>query len=137
MSSPLSVDSPASFFKLLQLPEFIACLFTAILIGSILNYNRKSDLPHINPPKTFGLRITKRNEFYKDGMNIINAAVKKFKNKPYRMLTTLGEVVVLPPRYGGIIRNSSELSFRKAGSMVRETLMGLFTCRTQKTADNS
>ncbi|PVH92420.1 cytochrome P450 monooxygenase-like protein [Periconia macrospinosa] len=114
MTIPLSFGSPVSFLNFDQLPILIVCFLSIIIGSAALNYNRKSDLPHANPPSTFGLRITKQNEFYKDGMDIITSAKKRFAGKPYKMLTTLGEVLVLPPKYGGIIHNNPALNFRKA-----------------------
>lgn len=68
----------------------------------------------IHPTSIFGLKITKQLEFYKDGMDLIASSRKRFFNKPYRLLTTLGEVIVLPAYYGGVIHNDRRLNFRRA-----------------------
>ncbi|PVH91565.1 cytochrome P450 monooxygenase-like protein [Periconia macrospinosa] len=83
-------------------------------IGLILLNRKSSNVPLANPPSTFGLRILKQFDFFQNGMQIYNSSRKKFAGKPFRLLTGLGDVIILPPRFAHTIRNNENLSFSKA-----------------------
>lgn len=67
-----SVAFRGSLLNFEQLPIFIGCFFLAIIVGpAALNYNRKSKLPHANPPSVFDLPFAKQRESLKNGQNTI------------------------------------------------------------------
>ncbi|KAF6808175.1 cytochrome p450 monooxygenase [Colletotrichum sojae] len=74
----------------------------------------KTSLPLVNPPKWFQLRAQKELGFLDDGMETLRDSRAKHPNKPFRILTELGEVIVLPPEFAQTIRNLTTLNFRKA-----------------------
>ncbi|KAF6781832.1 cytochrome p450 monooxygenase [Colletotrichum musicola] len=74
----------------------------------------KTSLPLVNPPKWFQLRAQKELGFLEDGMETLRNSRAKHPNKPFRILTELGEIIVLPPEFAQTIRNLTTLNFRKA-----------------------
>ncbi|KIL85008.1 cytochrome p450 monooxygenase [Fusarium avenaceum] len=85
-----------------------------VLVLSLGFFVPKSNLPLVNSPAWWELRWQKQVGFVKDGMKIIRAARKKYAGRPYRVITTVGECIVLPPAFVNSIRNNTALNFRKA-----------------------
>ena len=53
---------------------------------------------------------------------ILAKARRDYPNKPFRLLTDWGEVLILPPTFADEIRNEPKLSFSKAAVQVRAVL---------------
>lgn len=82
-------------------------------------FQAKTSLPLVNPPKWFQLRAQKELGFLKDGMETLHFSREKYPNRPFRILTELGEIIVLPPAFAHTIRNLTSLNFRKAVRKVK------------------
>ncbi|KAH8589065.1 cytochrome P450 monooxygenase-like protein [Bisporella sp. PMI_857] len=104
-----SITRPA----LQSLPYYIT-VFLIVIVAFTLTGSNESNIPLVNPPKWLQLRITKQLYFIKNGMEILSKSRETYKGKPFRVLTGLGEIIVLPPRFAHIIRNNSSLSFGSA-----------------------
>ncbi|KAI0102283.1 cytochrome P450 monooxygenase [Nemania sp. FL0031] len=75
-------------------------------------------LPYVNPPKLFSSAQAKR-EYRDSSKSILQSARKQYPNKPYRMTTEFGEVVMLQSEWFDEIRNTSSLNFLKTVSQER------------------
>jgi hypothetical protein len=74
----------------------------------------KSDgLPHANPKMRFFPTTMAQMDFAKHGTEIFNRAKKQFPGKPFRMITNVGDTLVLPPRFANLIQNNKTLNFRR------------------------
>ena len=83
-------------------------------------YTRKSPYSLANPPRFFQFRAIKQLEYITDSVNIISEARARCGKKPFRLLTELGQLIVLPNAYAHIIRNEPLLSFASAVKKVGE-----------------
>ncbi|CAI6340091.1 unnamed protein product [Periconia digitata] len=50
-------------------------------------------------------------DFAKHGTKIFNRAKKQFPGQPFRMITNVGDTLVLPPRFANLIQNNKTLNF--------------------------
>lgn len=66
----------------------------------------------INSPRWFQPLVWVQIDFVKNGMDILASGRKTFLDKPYKMITHMGEVIVLPPKFAAIIRNEVDLDLR-------------------------
>ncbi|KAI8941464.1 hypothetical protein NX059_002683 [Plenodomus lindquistii] len=95
--------------------SLVVTAFLAVLIAFLLAFREeKSQYPLANPPGWFQTRLSKQIEFFRKGLDIVEEARKKYGDKPYRLITEQGEVLVLPPAYAQEIRNVQSLSFSRA-----------------------
>lgn len=78
-------------------------------------------LPRVNAPKWYELTISKKIEFLKHGMQVYLQGRDKHRNKPYRLFTNMGDMIVLPPDFAHEIRNEEKLSFSGAIIQVSDT----------------
>ncbi|KAG5655316.1 hypothetical protein KAF25_010468 [Fusarium avenaceum] len=85
-----------------------------VLVLSLGLFAPKSNIPLVNPPAWWELRWKKQLGFVEDGMKIILEGRKKYAGRPFRVITTLGECIVLPPSSVDSIRKNADLNFRKA-----------------------
>ena len=98
-------------------PILLSCLilFLALALSSLLLFpDRERNIPLINKPAWWQLSIIKKLEFLKTGVDVLDKSRAKSQGKPFRILTELGEMIVLPNRYANEIRNNLDLDFRKA-----------------------
>ncbi|ORX99697.1 cytochrome P450 monooxygenase-like protein [Clohesyomyces aquaticus] len=114
--SPLLLTEFLSDAGLPQLPFIIACIIAAIALGSFLTPFKRSQYPLANPPRRWKPHVFARLDFLKHGAEILSQASKKFAGQPFRLITELGETIVLPPSYAHEIRNEEGLSFGMAAS---------------------
>ncbi|CAI6341409.1 unnamed protein product [Periconia digitata] len=95
-------------------PVLTASILVVVTIGLLLLKGQRNKLPHVNPIGIASLQFQKQLEFIKDGLKILERGRSKYLGQPFRMLTTNGELTVLPPEYANMIRNETGLSFAKA-----------------------
>ncbi|GIZ49122.1 hypothetical protein CKM354_001216100 [Cercospora kikuchii] len=95
-----------------------ALVVTIILAGLIVIclrfFEERSQYPLANPPRWYQIRFFKQLEFLTKGSEILSETRKRYGDKPYRLLTELGEVLVLPPGSAQLIRNEEQLDFSAA-----------------------
>lgn len=71
----------------------------------------KSGYPLVNPPRLFQPQVFKKLEFLQNGIHTLYEAKKKYAGRPFRMITELGEILVLSPSHIQMMRNEADLSF--------------------------
>lgn len=96
-----------------QIPNWfsslIVCVFSVYAFQVVSNWK---SLPVINSPRWFQPLVWVQIDFVKNGMNILASGRETFVDKPYKMITHMGDVIVLPPRFASIIRNETDLDLR-------------------------
>ncbi|KAF2963565.1 hypothetical protein GQX73_g10018 [Xylaria multiplex] len=103
--------------SVLYLVGFISVMSTAYA-WSISNASLKK-LPCVNPPNFFSNAQAKR-QFRDSAKDMLQKARKQYPNRPYRMTTDYGEVVVLQSEWFDEIRNNPHLSF--LGTVAQERI---------------
>lgn len=100
----------------------VAYLATALLLFFCIyamQGGRKTKLPVYNPKKPFELGTWRvRIEFMEKGVEMLVQARKKYGQKPYRMNTDVGEVIVFPGERMQELRNHPGLEFMEAANNV-------------------
>ncbi|TLD04455.1 uncharacterized protein PgNI_12081 [Pyricularia grisea] len=100
----------------LAIALFIVTLTTVVLNDSQSHLKR---LPLVNAPKSMLYNSWNvKTEFLHKSVNILDRARALFPGKPFRMLTSLGPLTVLPPEFGHEIRKSPEVSFSETMQQV-------------------
>ncbi|KAF7590698.1 hypothetical protein BBP40_002534 [Aspergillus hancockii] len=101
------------------LNPFLIGLFTVVVaclwIG--LSARPQSNIPLANPSTISHLKFSKQLELLRSGMQILSQCRDRYNGKPFRLLTELGDVVVLPPRFAHLRRNEASLDFGAAIAM--------------------
>jgi hypothetical protein len=120
--STLNMSNIASDMDTKVLPLFgrwgiqsVACLFLGFILITLLRGSSGSSLPTINDKGRFEFsdkRIKKN--FVFNGRRLLLEGLKKFKGKPFRMLTDFGPAIILPPDYAQEIRNIESLNHAQA-----------------------
>lgn len=111
------VRFPTSLPPLILNPIATSILLAAV-IAILISSRKNSKIPHANPPSWFSPTIIKQLDAVKHGVEIVDDARKRFPNKPYRMINTNGEIIVLPLHLVNTIRNEDRLSFSNAVTRV-------------------
>lgn len=97
---------------------YLGTALVALIVASVVFLSKKttksnssnSDFPLINPPKWYDLGgIRAKLAFVFGARQLLALGVRT--GRPFRLLTDLGEMVVLPARYAHEIRNDTRLSF--------------------------
>ncbi|TDZ99622.1 Cytochrome P450 monooxygenase eqxH [Colletotrichum sidae] len=98
-------------------------VFTTVCIGVVLllaltalpHMRESSKLPYINPRRSLDVfRKNQKLDFLLNARKLMETARERFPGQPYRLMTDVGETVVLPPAFINEIRNQPDLSFVKA-----------------------
>lgn len=89
--------------------------FVPIAIFYALRASKGSKLPVLNDKNLFELsdKRTKQN-FVLNGRRILRDGLKKFGDKPFKVLTDFGYATILPPKYANEVRNIESLSHARA-----------------------
>lgn len=75
------------------------------LISLVVIVSNKSKIPLTNPLDRFKTAFSRQVEFITHGLEVMENARKRFGKQPYRLITNVGEMLVLPPSYAHMIRN--------------------------------
>ncbi|PPJ59888.1 hypothetical protein CBER1_04922 [Cercospora berteroae] len=96
-------------------PALVVTIVLAGLISICLRlFEERSRYPLANPPWWYQIRFLKQLEFLVKGSEILSETRKRYGDRPYRLVTELGEVLVLPPECAQLIRNEEKLDFSAA-----------------------
>ncbi|KAI1445333.1 cytochrome P450 [Annulohypoxylon stygium] len=98
-----------------QLPSYfpIVCIMLVAIIYTFASSNKSiRALPYINTTGLFSSTNARRAWFASAG-NLLDEAKEKYPHKPWRVMTDLGERVVLTPELMEEIRNDPKLSFKE------------------------
>lgn len=90
---------------------YILTALLVVLAYLALKLNNKNDVPFVNPPRWYRPRPLAQIDFFKTGMQVLSRARSTVADKPFKVLSEVGPVTVLPPRFAHSIRNESNLSF--------------------------
>ncbi|KAF2258815.1 cytochrome P450 monooxygenase-like protein [Lojkania enalia] len=120
MHSPVTIPPPSSWLSTtsvqlatVQIPLWISTSILCVLIFYISrSLSNRSALPLVNAPKWFQPEVVEQISFVKNGLKILSEGRSYFGDKPFRMITHMGEVTVLPPSFASIIRNEESLDLR-------------------------
>ncbi|GKT50856.1 cytochrome P450 monooygenase 2 [Colletotrichum spaethianum] len=113
----LSTWLESSFFNTMDVWTSLCLGIILISILTTLPHMRKPSrkLPHINPRSTFDIfGRSQKLDFLFNARKILEKGRKKFPSQPYRLMTDVGETVVVPPEFVHDIRNEPGLSFLEA-----------------------
>ena len=91
-------------------------LATTILLASFVAIwfafnSRKSEYPLANPPSWFQTKLSKRIEFFRNGIGILSETKTRYGDKPYRLLTETGENLILSINDLGHVQTEKNLDF--------------------------
>lgn len=71
------------------------------------------DLPWLNPKEPTELTAAKRRaEFFAKPREILQEGSQKFKDKPYKLHTNNGPVLIIPPKYVTELKSDRRLDFQ-------------------------
>ncbi|KAH7069376.1 cytochrome P450 monooxygenase-like protein [Paraphoma chrysanthemicola] len=106
-------ESPSLDIMALSMPLIttVSLAVVALISLIIIINSSKSKIPLANPPDRFQTVFSRRVEFITHGLKIIDNARKRYGKQPYRLITDVGEIIVLPPSYAQTIRNDKALHF--------------------------
>lgn len=91
-----------------------------ILLGFLLFRDKGTKLPYVNPKSPFELSDKRAvSEFIYASKHMLYNVARSFMGKPYRVLSDLGDVIILPPHIGDEIRNDKRFSFSEGPVEVR------------------
>jgi hypothetical protein len=114
MSQPNSWLSPSSVqLGPVQVPLWISIsVLCALILYISVSLNNKVAVPLINGSKWLQPQVVEQINFVTNGLKTLAEGRHHFGEKPYRMITHMGEVTVLPPSFATIIRNEWDLDLR-------------------------
>ncbi|KAL8420737.1 hypothetical protein RB594_003512 [Gaeumannomyces avenae] len=97
----------------------LAALVLVPVIASHL-FGTKTDgkVPFINAPGPFELTLLKKFEYVTKGVEYLREGRRRHPGKPFKLLTNIGPVTILPPNRAEEVKNIKSLNFRKANSHV-------------------
>ncbi|TLD19629.1 hypothetical protein PspLS_09444 [Pyricularia sp. CBS 133598] len=92
-----------------------ALVLVPVVASFIFGGGRKDgkSIPIFNPPGAFGLPFKGNREFAYKGKAIFDQAKKRFPNQPFKLVTNIGPMSILPPDRAREMKNQPNLSFRK------------------------
>ncbi|TLD22978.1 hypothetical protein PspLS_07068 [Pyricularia sp. CBS 133598] len=101
---------------------------TALLLAMAAYSSRDTypDVPWLNPKGTFEIMALKqRYKFFWQPRETLKEGAKRFRDKPYRLNTEHGPVLILPPKYVAEVKGERNLNFTAAaGDYVHNYLPG-------------
>lgn len=109
-----------------QYAVFTTISLIAILIANYSFFAKDDKYPLLNPKKPFewsDTRVVK--EFTENSKSLLAHARSLYGEKPYRLHTDLGKVLVIPPSWVHALRGKKELDFRIPVQEVSLTLLVL------------
>ncbi|KAH7076351.1 cytochrome P450 [Paraphoma chrysanthemicola] len=105
-------ESPSLDIMTLSMPVITTVSLAVVALISLLIINsNKSKFPLANPPDRFQTAFSRQLEFITHGLKVMEDARKRYGKQPYRLITDVGEILVLPPSYAQTIRNEKALHF--------------------------
>lgn len=121
------MDIAASLLRALlgrqSVPLYVAAAVTVILVAARLRGDgrrRRGRFPEINPRKRFELTSSRRVQaFISRSRETLAAARARYPDRPFRIHSDLGELVVVPWRLLDELAGSPKLDFRRIVRDVR------------------
>lgn len=124
-------NSSQSIYFLLALAVCIAYL------ANILFSQAGDPFPYCNPPKRLDfLAIQSKKFFHNYARSLLSDGKAKYPGRPFRMMTTEGDIIMLPPQVSREIRNEPGLDMMQAvADRFHAHLPGFEPFRAGSTAD--
>ncbi|KAH8727294.1 cytochrome P450 monooxygenase-like protein [Phaeosphaeriaceae sp. PMI808] len=85
-----------------------------IVLLAIVFFNRsakRSAIPLVNSPRWFWPKVTRQIEFIRHGQEILLRSRKSHGDAPFRAITELGEMTILPPSFAHTLRKDGRFDF--------------------------
>ncbi|TLD23277.1 hypothetical protein PspLS_07019 [Pyricularia sp. CBS 133598] len=93
----------------------VPILLFAILLYGISNRDPYPDVPFVNPKgRTELTNRRRRAEFIAKAIQLLNEGSEKYKDKPFRMITENGDLLILPAEWVMEIKSNPRLAFSPA-----------------------
>ncbi|OWY55966.1 cytochrome P450 monooxygenase-like protein [Alternaria alternata] len=106
------LESPSLDMTTMSMPIITTVSLAVVaLISLAIITSNKSKIPLSNPPDRFHTAFSRQVEFITHGLEVVENARKRYGKQPYRLITNVGEMLVLPPSYAQTIRNEKSLHF--------------------------
>ena len=116
------LESPSLDMTTMSMPIITTVsLGVVALISLVVIVSNKSKFPLTNPLDRFKTAFSRQVEFITHGLEVVENARKRYGKQPYRLITNVGEMLVLPPSYAQMIRNEKALHFGTTFAQVRYT----------------
>lgn len=100
-------------------PYLVAALLLAVLVYSLQGPRYGKNIKHLNPRGPLEFSDTRpKKEFVMGSREMIGNWFKANPDKPCRVISDVGEITLLPPRFANEIKSDERLSFSKWTSKV-------------------
>ncbi|CAI6087324.1 unnamed protein product [Clonostachys chloroleuca] len=101
------------FVHIVNPQNFPTFAFTAVaLLSALWLLGRQDSLPELNPRKPFEFTNRRRIlEFIRNSKTILGEGRQRFKDKPYKLMSEWGSMVVLPPECADELRSDPRMDF--------------------------
>ncbi|KAF1352010.1 hypothetical protein BDV97DRAFT_397066 [Delphinella strobiligena] len=99
----------------------LVSLVVVVVIIALLSISRSCSIsvPIINPGKRLSFyNVDAKRAFLTGSKTLMSDARKLYPGQPYKIITDVGEVLVLPPTVAEEIRNNSDLNLARAMEVV-------------------
>jgi hypothetical protein len=80
-------------------PEILVIAFSLFAVFAIHQWQTRVRVPCINSYPFDFFRTRAKQEFATNGQGLLAAGNRKYGGQPYKVITTLGERIILPPSY--------------------------------------
>ncbi|TLD22910.1 hypothetical protein PspLS_07093, partial [Pyricularia sp. CBS 133598] len=91
-----------------------ALVLVPVIVSYIIGGFRDDKIPLLNPTGLFELSLIKNVEFMTKGMSLFHEGKKRYPGQPFKLLTNVGPVTVLPSDRANEVKSLPTLNFRKA-----------------------
>lgn len=101
--------------------SYLPYLITATLFIVLVYSRRESypDLPRLNPKKVTELTWrTRLLDWMSRSRELLSEGTRRFEDKPYKMYTEVGDVLIIPPKYAEELKSNRALDFSESASDV-------------------
>ncbi|TLS21078.1 uncharacterized protein PpBr36_10642, partial [Pyricularia pennisetigena] len=92
----------------------VALVLVPVIASYSISSRKDGKIPLLNPRGLFELSLTKNVEFMAIGMGLFQEGKKRFPGQPFKLLSNVGPVTILPPDRANEVKSLPTLNFRKA-----------------------
>ncbi|KZL81200.1 cytochrome p450 monooxygenase [Colletotrichum incanum] len=133
--SPLGARGFTLDASVKPLPYFLTTVLVVLFVYSM--QSSKLNIPSINQKKRFELTNSRpKRNYLINARGIIRQWFSKNPNKPTRLISDMGETIVLPPSMANEIRNNNHLSFTEFSKEFFQTKYPGFNAFAEGTHDS-
>lgn len=96
--------------------------FVTVTLFILLVYSRREsypDLPRLNPKKPTELTWRSRLlDWMGRSAELLEEGDRQFQDRPYKLYTEVGDVIIIPPKYANELKSNRALEFSEAAADV-------------------